>query len=74
MDFAAWVQWEMVNTGQGLVLGATTGSRPELLLAAGLSSGAVFLFAAHWTLLWDCGGSRGPLVDWAGEAGSSAGG
>lgn len=42
----------MVKTGQGLVLGATTGSRPqlELLLAEGPGSRSLLLFSG----LWDC--------------------
>lgn len=47
----------MVNTGQGLVLGATTGSRPQLglLLAESPASGSLLLFTGRWTL-WELQG------------------
>ena len=41
----------MVQTGQGLVLEATTGSRPppELLLADEPAASSIFLFSRRWT-------------------------
>lgn len=44
----------MVNTGQGLVLGALTGSWPQLdlLLAGEPTSRSLFLFSGCWRLPW----------------------
>lgn len=48
----AKVELPMVKTGQGLVLGATMGSRPPLqfFLAEGPASGSLRRFACCWTL------------------------
>lgn len=71
---------EIVKTGQGLVLGATTGSRPqlELLLAEGPASGTLLLFTGCWTLwelqVWIFNLLFGLFVDCGSFAANSGGG